>query len=113
MLLDVKEKLVEEVALQLPTFTIIFPEVALEGTVAVIVLSLTTVNVLAFAEPIVTEVAPVNPEPVKVMIVPVDPVAGVKELMLTVDPQVDNTVPFTLIVGVQLPPPPDIVILPL
>ena len=55
------------------TLTTTFPS-ACAGTVAVIVVSLTTVNAVALTPPKVTAVAPVNPVPVRVT--PMPPAVG-------------------------------------
>ena len=54
------------------------PVAAPTGTVAVIMLSLTTVNIPAMIPPNDTDFAPVKPEPVIVTDVPTRPLGGVK-----------------------------------
>jgi hypothetical protein len=61
--------------------TAIGPVTALVGTVAVIWVGESTVNVVAATPPNVTEVAPVNDPPVMVTTVPALPLVGVKLLM--------------------------------
>ena len=58
--------------------TVTAPLVAPAGTVAVTVLSFTTENVVAVVPLNLTAVAPVNPTPVIVTVLPIGPHNGVK-----------------------------------
>jgi hypothetical protein len=62
--------------------TLIFPVVAPAGTVALICVSVLTVNVVAPVVLNVTPVVPVKPVPVSVTLVPTGPLAGVNDVML-------------------------------
>ena len=68
-------------AVQFPTKTVITPEEAPVGTVAVICPSLTIVKLPAPTDKPLnnTSVAPVNPTPLIVTIVPSDPLVGVND----------------------------------
>jgi hypothetical protein len=62
--------------------TLIFPVVAPAGTVALICVSELTVNVVAAVPLKLTPLAPVNPLPVSVTLVPTAPLAGANDVML-------------------------------
>ena len=64
--------------------TLMLPLTAPVGTIAVILLALTTLNVVASTPPKLTAVAPVNPEPVMVTVVPEAALVGVKEAIVGV-----------------------------
>jgi hypothetical protein len=76
---NVKEP--ELVAVPPAVVTDIVPELAPDGTVAVIVVALTTVKVVATAPLKLTAVAPVKFVPVNVTVAPVVAVVGVKEVI--------------------------------
>ena len=59
------------VAVPFGVSTVIFPEVALEGTTALILVALFTVKLEAFTPLNLTDVAPIKLVPVKATVVPV------------------------------------------
>ena len=63
--------------------TRIAPVTAPAGTVAVMLVLLTTLNVVADTPPNFTDVAPVKPVPVILTVEPTAPIVGVKEVKFT------------------------------
>lgn len=71
-------KLFAEVAVPADVTIVIFPVVALAGTISVAVVALATEKVVAATPPTITDVAPVKFVPVTVTEVPTAPLVGVK-----------------------------------